>query len=272
VAQADSVDDVLGALDAIVDQARRVGSRAGYFAAIYRTMTATVQEGVTEGVFDDAARMERLLVVFARLYFDALDQLHSGGRPARSWVVAFDAAEQWRPLVLQHVLLGVNAHINLDLGIAAAATAQGAELPAMRRDYDRINEIIASLVRQVRDRIASVSPWIGLADRAGGRTQDQIVRFSIEAARTGAWRFATELAPLPRDQWPGPVAARDARVARVGTTILRPGGWPSAALLVVRLRESDDVARAIDVLMGVPAADLAAIERRVREPRASDDR
>ena len=29
-------------------------------------------------------------------------------------------AGRWRPIVLQHLLLGINAHINLDLGVTAS--------------------------------------------------------------------------------------------------------------------------------------------------------
>jgi hypothetical protein len=88
--------------------------------------------------------------------------------------------------MLQRLLVGINAHINLDLGIAAAETAPGQALAGLRRDFDRINEIIASLITRVEHDIAGVSPWIGLLDRIGGRHDDVIVRFSIEVARTEA--------------------------------------------------------------------------------------
>ena len=104
----------------------------------------------------------------------------------RSWELALDAAEARRPIVLQHLLLAINAHVNLDLGIAAAETAPGDALPSLRRDFDRINEIIASLIAGVRHDLATISPWIGLLDRLGGRHDDEIIRFSMEVARTEA--------------------------------------------------------------------------------------
>jgi hypothetical protein len=117
----------------------------------------------------------------------------------RSWELALQATAASRPIMLQHLLVGINAHINLDLGIAAAETAPGHALAGLRRDFDRINEIIASLITRVEHHIAEVSPWIGLLDRIGGRHDEVIVRFSIEVARTEAWRFAVELAPLARE-------------------------------------------------------------------------
>lgn len=254
---------VLEALDAIVDDARRTESRAGYFAALYRTVTAKVQESIVTGFFDDPERMERLDVVFANRYLTAIDAHRRGRRPTRSWQAAFDAATQWRPLVLQHLLVGINAHINLDLGIATATTAPGAELPGLRRDFDRINEILASVVDQVRTDLAVVSPWIGLLDSVAGGVDDEVVRFSITVARTEAWRVATELAPVPPAQWTGPVRDRDRRVARLARTVLHPGFGMSGVLLAVRLRETNDVVRVIDVLSRVPAPSLATVEARV---------
>jgi len=45
---------------------------------------------------------------------------NTGQTPTESWVKAFDATEFWWLIVLQHLLMDMNAHINLDLGIAAA--------------------------------------------------------------------------------------------------------------------------------------------------------
>jgi hypothetical protein len=151
----------------------------------------------------------------------------------------------------------------LDLGIAAAETAPGQALPGLRRDFDRINEIVASLITRVEHDIAEVWPWIGLLDRIGGRHDEVIVRFSIEVARTEAWRFAVELAPLARDDW----GARDARVAHLARRVPKPG-WLSAGLLVIRARESNDVRRNIEALSRVTGPDLRLVEARVRQERA----
>jgi hypothetical protein len=262
------IDGVLAALDGVVASARARSSRVGYFAALYRKVTARVQQGIAEGFFDDGPRMERLDVCFANRYLEALRTWEAGGRPTRCWEVAFAAGGERRPLVLQHLLLGINAHINLDLGVASAATAPAGALPGLRRDFDRINETLASMVGQVRRDLAEVSPWIGLADRVGGRTDDEVVRFSIEVARAEAWRFAAELAPLPSEGWAGPIGGRDTRVARLADRVLHPGPWVSAVLLVVRAREEQDVGRVLDVLERAPAPPLEVVEARVQAARA----
>ncbi len=265
-----SLSEFLVALEGIVQRAVQEEDRLGYFAALYRKVTSKAAEGIRDGFFDDGSRMERLAVGFGNRYLTAVDRFRSGEPATRSWQVSFDAARTWRPLIVQHLLLGVNAHINLDLGISAAETAPGDALPALRRDFDRVNELLSMLIRQVLVDVAEVSPAIGLLDRIGGRRDEEVIRFSVEAARTGAWRFATELSALPRDAWGGPISARDARVARVGRIVLDPG-MLTFGLLLIRAPESSDVPRVIDILNGVPLPDLAEVERRVRLERATEE-
>jgi Family of unknown function (DUF5995) len=262
-----TIADVLDALDAVIARALDQGSRIGYFAVIYRKVTARVAEGIAGGFFDDGERMARFDIAFADRYLAAVGAFERGEAVIRSWELAFRAAAEARPIILQHLLLGISAHINLDLGIAAAATAPGAALADLRGDFDRINEILASLIADIEHDLVEVSPWIGLLDRIGGRHDEEVVRFSIEVARTEAWRFARELAPLDREHWAGPIRARDARVAHLARAILQPG-WLAAGLLVIRAREHNDVRHIIEVLNRVDAPDLRLVEARVRQERA----
>ncbi|MFA9431678.1 DUF5995 family protein [Egicoccus sp. AB-alg2] len=270
VGQADTIDDVLAALDDVVARSIEQQDRVGYFAALYRTVTAKVKEGIEQGRFDDVERMARLDVVFANRYLDALAGFRAGTPITHCWQAALDAAGQRRPLILQQLLVGINAHINLDLGIAAATVAPGAQLSALRRDFDRINEILAAQIATVADDVGSLSPWIGFLRLVGGRREDELVRFSIEVARTQAWWFARELATLPPDQWGGPIGARDAVVTRLARRVLHPGGLLGTGLLVVRARERNDVAHNIRVLGRLPGPDLAVVDARVREERHPD--
>lgn len=264
------VSSVLEALEAVIDESWRTRSRDGFFACLYHKVTQKVAEGIATGFFDDPERMERLDVAFAQRYLDARDALRTGRRPTRSWEAAFDAARQRRHVIAQHLLVAVNAHINLDLGIAAAVVAPGDQLPPLRRDFDRINEILASLIAEVLRDLGTVSPWIGLLDTLGGRHDDEVLRFSIVVARSEAWRFASELAALPPDQHPGPIQARDAAVAGLARRVLSPGPLLTPVVWLVRLRETADVREVIDVLRRVPAPDLDEVERRVTSRRAPE--
>lgn len=116
----DTIDEVVEALDTIIAGALDEGIRVGYFAAVYRKVTAKIAEGIATGFFDDGERMQRLDVTFADRYLSALSRHRTVGMATKSWELALQATAASRPIILRHVLVGINAHINLDLGIAAA--------------------------------------------------------------------------------------------------------------------------------------------------------
>ena len=262
------IDQVLARLDEVVAAAIDDRDRCGYFAVLYRKVTAKVKEGLEAGFFDDAARMERLDALFAERYLDAIAARRAGTPATASWQLTFEAGPRWRPLILQHLLVGINTHINLDLGIAAARCSPGSELPALRRDFDRINAILAAMIATFQEDLRRISPWLGLLDRFGARTQTELVRFSIVAARAGAWRFVTELATAPAAGWDTRIEDRDRRVAAVGERVLHPGPWMSTGLLLARLREQDDVRANLEVLLGAATPSLDAVARHVDESPA----
>ncbi|MFW5934200.1 MAG: DUF5995 family protein [Actinomycetota bacterium] len=260
-----SIDEVIAELDDVIARAIDQRDAAGYFAVLYRKVTATIRDGLATGFFDDAERMERLDVLFAERYLEAVQAHRDGGRPTDAWSLAFEAGDRWRPLVLQHLLIGINAHINLDLGIAAAKCSPGPELAELRADYDRVNGVLAAMTASVQTDLARISPWIGVLDRIGGRTPDELIRFSIVAARAGAWAFATELAAEPGSRWPAMIHERDLRVAQVGERVLHPGPLMSSGLLLIRLRERGDVASNLELLRTASQPSFETIEARVEE-------
>ncbi len=245
---AKTIDEIVIELTEIVAWARDNKSRIGFFAAMYRKVTVAVQRAIETGEFEDAERMARLDVVFAQRYIDAAAEFTAGRPPTASWQVAFDGAGRWRPIIIQHLLTGMSAHINLDLGIAAATVAPGADLAALEGDFNTINTVLGRLVDGFTSDIAEVSPWIGLLDRIGGRADDALINFSIGVARTEAWDLAGQLAALSHPEWETVVAARDEWTAGFGELLLDPGWFFYGALMAIRIRESNDVLRIIDVL------------------------
>lgn len=243
-----SIDEIVADLSEIVERAREDNSRVGYFAAMYRKVTLAIKAAIDAGEFEDAERMSRLDVVFAQRYVDAVAKFTAGNSATGSWQVAFEGAGRWPPIIIQHLLSGMNAHINLDLGIAAATVAPGAELTALEQDFKTINAVLARLVGSLTADIAEVSPWIGLLDRIGGRTDDALVNFSIGVARIEAWNLASQLAPLAHEEWETIVDARDEWTSNFGESLLRPGWLFSGGLFAIRIRESNDIQRIIDVL------------------------
>lgn len=243
-----TIDDVIADLDEVVRICRNRRSRAGYFPALYRRVTVEVRDWIRNDRFDDGARLERLDVVFADRYLEAWRAREAGGPVTRSWTVAFDAADMWWPIVLQHLLLGMNAHINLDLGIAAAGTAPGQGIHALRGDFMRINELLASMVDDVQERLAGVWPWLRALDWVGGATDEATVHFSMERARDAAWASAVGLASLPAEAWALHIEATDRLVAALGSRVRHPGVRVGTALRAVRLGELRDPVAIMDLL------------------------
>jgi Family of unknown function (DUF5995) len=246
---AQNIDEVIAELSEIIDHSRRESSRLGYFAALYRKVTISVKEGIQNGRFEDGERMELLDVNFANRYLEAYELHRKGETPTGSWQVSFEAAGHWRPLILQHLLLGINAHINLDLGIAAVETSPGDQLPPLKRDFDMINKILADLVQPVQDKIGKVSPWIDFLEKIDLSADDAIINFSLDRARASAWNFAVRLNSLDGNERIAAVKQRDQEITALGRLVYKPPGvLLNLGSLAIRLRESNDVARVIDAL------------------------
>jgi len=244
----DTIDHVLERLQQLTAEFRREGSRLGYFSILYYNVTVEVRRGIAMGRFEDPARMDRLDVTFANRYLTALEAHRLGERGSRCWGTCLRAASEWPPLVLQHLLLGMNAHINYDLAIAAAVTCPGGDLAGFRHDFDEMNNILAAMVNGVQYRLSLVSPWMTLLDRLGGRLDEAVMQFSIERARAAAWSAAERLAALPAERWGPELDLLDQRAATIANRIRRPGRLLQVASLFVRLTEPRHVGAIIDDL------------------------
>ncbi|MBL8615315.1 MAG: hypothetical protein JNM72_06885 [Deltaproteobacteria bacterium] len=216
------IEHVIDDLSAIIERERSRGCRRAYFPALYRATTAEVLRAVEAGEFEDAERMVRMDVIFAGLYLRA-DREHEAGRPCSGpWRLAFEAASDDGLLVLQHLLLGMNAHINLDLPIAAVA-AGGDQLAALRRDYDHLNVILTRMIDRMQAAVNAVSPELAWLDRLGGGLDELLGSVGIRSFRDEAWARAEALRAADA---PGPArAALEERATRFGQRVLAAEAW-----------------------------------------------
>jgi hypothetical protein len=246
---ATTIDDVIDALDAIVRESRRDRVRFGYFAALYRRVTIEVKHRAAAGYFEDNDQMRLLDVIFANRYFEAIELYRRGQRPTESWRIAFDSAYRSQLRILQHLLLGINAHIGLDLGVAVVDLVDGSGLTEpLHRDYDRLNGLLAELVDEVQTQIAHVSPLLGILDRLAGQWDEQMVNKGIVMARDGAWRVAEELVVLPLEERPAAIARRDRTVAAFGNTLARPRASFNPFWRLACVGESRSIPRVLDAM------------------------
>jgi hypothetical protein len=249
-----TIDQVIQALDQIIEWSWAQKSRVGYFAALYRRVTRSVKDGIANNQFQNGPLMELLDVTFANRYLQAYEQFRAGQQPSKSWQLAFEVAAKWYPLVVQQLIIGINAHINLDLGVAAATVAPGNQLPGLKTDFDQINAVLASLVGTVEKEIAQVSPLIGLLETLGLKTETAIINFSIDVARDVAWSRATQLAAMTPEKLPAAINAIDVETRDFGRDVIMS---PFLRLSLIRVFESNNIRKVIDVLAAQSAAKAA---------------
>ncbi|RKH81562.1 hypothetical protein D7Y21_30020 [Corallococcus sp. AB045] len=246
-----TIDEVITQENDIIDQSLRTRDRIGYFTALYERVTVDVRRAIIAGnVFLDNERMGRLDVVFANRFLAAWNAYASGGTLTKSWQLAFDSLKDDSPLIIQHLLLGMNAHINLDLGIAAATVAPGSELASLKQDFDSINGLLARLVSVVEVELGEVSPRLKQLEAISPEGEDLVFNFAMDVAREKAWELAQLLAPLPQDQWAPHIAERDQSVHDLGNLILHPGFLVDGLLEWIRAKENKDIAYNIQVIGG----------------------
>ena len=247
--EAQTIDGVIDELTAIIEQAKAEGSRVGYFPSLYRRVTRAVKAGIAAGRFADGPRMERFDVIFANRYLEAYDDWRDGRAVTQCWQLAFQSAQRTDRIILQHLMAGMNAHINFDLAIAAAEVAPGTAIHSLQGDFMEINRVLSEQVDSVQNSIASVAPMMWLLDSAGGRTEEKIVEFSMSRARDAAWAQAVLLAGIEGGVRSAAIVVADRAVTAVGRGVMQPPGmFLQAALQFLVWRESSDVRKIIGAL------------------------
>jgi hypothetical protein len=165
------------------------------FNRMYLEVTRQVQARITDDFFTDNAFMARLDVVFANIYFAAVDAV------ARSTPLPV----AWRPLItlrtdhriepIQFALAGMNIHINHDLPLAVVATCtELASAPSAgphHADYQRVDLLLDAAVQSVRQSFESGA--VLDFDRHTERVANLIGIWSIDAARDMSWDTACAL-------------------------------------------------------------------------------
>jgi hypothetical protein len=151
-------------------------------------------------------------------------------------------------LIVQHLLLGINAHVNHDLPLAvvAAADASGS-LASIRRDFDAVNDVLAATYVDIVADLDRVSRWVTRVARVGG---DRAFNFSLRRARAQAWSAATWMHPLDAAGRARAAAELDRVVPVLAYLITQPPSLARPVLRVVRRLEERDTATVVLALLG----------------------
>ena len=243
-----TIDGVIAELEEIIQWCLVQKSRIGYFATLYQRMTVAVKQAIIANEFQDAKRMEQLDIIFASRYFEALNCYLNHQNCSRAWQTTFKATENSDLIVLQHLLLGINTHINLDLAIAAADCCPRDTIYDLQTDFIKINDIIEAESQLVQNSLTNMWPPLKLFADISNHREKAVLNFSIETARKCSWANAIVLANITENEKSGHISAIDSMVVDVSEQIISPGAWMEFLLKPVRMMENPDVDKLIVML------------------------
>ncbi|WP_281323726.1 DUF5995 family protein [Flavobacterium sp. IMCC34518] len=243
--QATTIDEVIQFLDEIIAISKLEQSAIGLFTALYREVTVQIKNGIANGTFQNGERMEKLDVIFANRYLKAYYQYKANEKPSECWEFSFQQSEDFWPIVVQHLLLGINAHVNLDLGIASAQVCTPENIESLKSDFDQINTILSNLVESVEKCLIKIWPTLTIILKLSGKIDNFFIDFSMKTARDGAWKFANEFVVLPENQREVCIQERDAKITKIARLISNPGFLVSSVFKFIRLFEKGTVAQKV---------------------------
>ncbi len=201
-----------------------------FFHATYLRTTEAVADEIGRGGFADGDWVRRWDLAFANLYLDALDADRQGRSIPQPWRVAFDAARERPDLPpLQHVLLGLNAHINFDLpqSLIAVISPEDFDNPATlhRReaDHQHVDAVLQARVGAEDAELGAVSR-VTLIDRLMRPANRAASRRFLGEARAKVWRNTHVLDRARRDgTYPATLDALDQLCGDRVRDLLAPG-------------------------------------------------
>jgi hypothetical protein len=243
-----TIEEVLKKLDEIIIWAKENQSPIGYFACTYRIMTAQVLKGIQQKKFEDNPRMTQLDIAFATRYLEAWDVYSKGKKCSNSWYLAFEAAKNKNLLILQHIFLGMNAHINLDLGISAATIMPYRKINTLKKDFENINNVIASINQKVQDSLNKICYPVELIDKISNGKDNVVLDFAISKARETSWATAVMTSNTPNFLRESVIGIVDYAAAKVASQILNPKILTPALTKELKKCESSDIVKNIEIL------------------------
>ena len=229
------LDDTVADLRAI---ALGATDATGYFPALYARVTTEIARSVASGAFEDGERMTRFATTFSSYYVRAF---HREIPRPRCWQATWDVAGDGRLLIVQHLLLGINAHVNHDLPMAVV------DVDAPHADFLAVNAVLASTYDVVLHDLDRVSRWTNEAARLGG---GRLFNFSLRIARDQAWAASRRLLPLDaagRQRYEGEL---DELVSVLAYLVTQPTFPVSLLVPLARRLENHDPVAVTRALLG----------------------
>ena len=195
-------EDVLGSLGRLQQIFYEQRDRRAVFVSAYLVITAAVKARVLSQGFLDNEWVMRYDVAFANLYRTALLAYERGdaGELPEAWRIAFDAARHNDALIIQDLILGINAHVNHDLPLALSAVSIDPDRQQRFMDHNAVNGTLRTAAGELENRIETMyAPGLDMLGRAFYPVAGEITSFDLTASRQLAWDHAVALADARDD-------------------------------------------------------------------------
>ncbi len=193
-------------MQVLVRQWQEASDKRAVFLDCYLRMTRGMLTAIEAGEFHDPVWVSALLIRFADYYFDALDayERQSPATPA-VWKLVHDATGRERTMILQDLLLGINAHINYDLVLTLVdmMDAEWSQLSDTHRqqryaDHSHVNAVIGRTIDAVQDQVVEhYAPGLNVIDLVLGPLDEWVMSRMIAHWRDEVWKNAVVLIETP---------------------------------------------------------------------------
>ena len=204
------------------------GDRRAIFLYCYAMMTENMLEAIDATRFQDGPWVSQLLHRFADYYFDALVCYDCGDEKVpEAWRQVHEASLHQSLHVLQHLLLGVNAHINYDLVLTLyevlhpewhSLSEEGRR--KRRSDHRMVNQVIAETIDRVQDEVVErYDPIMDIIDRLLGRLDERFLSTLISSWREEVWDNAQAMLACRNE------ADREELRRQLEANVLRKAKW-----------------------------------------------
>ena len=221
-ANAATIADVIATMKAI-DALLPEQDGLKWFNLLYLMVTDNVKAQDPGGAWQNPAWLDRLDVVFAGFYFNALADFVAGRETAASWRAVLEA--RFSPGIdrIQFAVAGMNAHINHDLALALLKTdADLNVIPAQdgpeHGDFESVNVLLNDLMPSVLTMLATDA--LGYLAQDTGKIGRILAYWNICRARDLAWDFANHLRNLGGIAYDSALDIQDALTGALGRAIL----------------------------------------------------
>jgi hypothetical protein len=170
--------------------------RRAIFASVYTLTTLRMAESIDASDYTNTVWMKSYQTEFANHYRKAVHAFATGQRNQvpNAWLKAFDSASSGQTLIIQDVLLGMNAHINYDLAFAIEKVGISPDTASRYLDHTRVNAVLSEVGDEI---VAALGSLYGAnyaaVDAAFGPTDELFLAAGMATARQNAWNNAVLL-------------------------------------------------------------------------------